>query len=227
MKTAVKIHHKGPHLGVVAIVYMALFITGLSFVSSLAPPYFPRPSEPAAAIVQYFRNHAHDVLMCAFFQFCSAIPLGIFTAIVVNKLHILGSRASGNYIALFGGFFNAFSLAFSSMILWVMAYPQIAADENMIRTLYYLMFIIGGVGYSVPLGLLIAAIAIPSWYLKTLPNWITVSGFAIALAGLLSCFYLLIPDFLYLIPLTRFPGFFWLVIVGFKLSGIIAAQASG
>lgn len=214
-----KINHKGLHLGVVAIVYMVLFITGLSFVSSFAPPYFPKPSGSNATIVHYFQSHSHDVLMCAFFQFCSAIPLGIFTAAVVSKLHLLGSDAAGNNIALFGGFLNAFSLALSSMILWVMAFPGIAADENVIPTLYYLMFVIGGVGYSVPLGLLIAGIAVPSLFMKVLPKWLTVSGFAIAAIGLLSSFYLIYPAFLYLIPLTRFPGFIWLILVGFKLWG--------
>lgn len=219
MENSIAKKHKGPPLGYVALTFTLLFNIGLSFVISLKgiPPYFPGPWESAATIVGYFQNQPHDVLLCAFFQFCSSIPLGIFTATVASRLIFLGSTAAGNNIALFGGFLTVFNLALSSMLMWVMAYPHVAADENMIRTLYYVVFIIGGVGYSVPLGLLIAGISVTSWFMKALPKWLTISGIVLALIGEASSFYMVSPKLLFLIPLTRFPGFIWLIIIGFKL----------
>ena len=217
MHATINVKYQSIHLAGVALLYMILFIIGLSFVSSFSPPYFPEPSASAEAIVLYFKTNLHDVRMCAFFQFCSAIPLGIFTAMAVGRLNILGPSSSANNIALFGGFINAFNLSMSSMVLWVMAHPGTAADNDTIRTLYYLMFIIGGVGYSVPMGLLIGGIALASRHLKGPPRWLTVSGFALAAIGLISSFYLIIPAFLYLIPLTRFPGFIWLILMGYKI----------
>jgi hypothetical protein len=219
MKNSTLIRHKGPNLGLLAIIFTLLFNTGLSFVISLngTPPYFPGPWEPTAVIVKYFQNQQHDVLMCAFFQFCSAIPLGIFTATIVSRIWFLGSKAAGNNIALLGGFFTAFNLALSAMLLWVMAFPKMAADENTISVLYYMGFIIGGVGYSVPLGLLIGGISIQSWFMKTLPKWLTVTGFILMIIGELSCLDMISGKFLPLIPLTRFPGFIWLIIAGLKL----------
>src|ERR1700760_516201 len=84
--------YKGPHLGILAVLFMLLFNTGLSFVISLngKPPYFPGPWEPASAIVSYFQNQPHDVLMCSFFQFGAAIVLGLFTAAVVSRMRFLG-----------------------------------------------------------------------------------------------------------------------------------------
>jgi len=222
METTVVKKHKGPPLGYVALVFILLFNTGLSFVISIRgiPPYFPGPWESAATIISYFQNQTHDVLFCAFFQFCASLPLGIFTATVVSRLAFLGSTAAGNNIALFGGFMTAFNLALSSMIMWVMAYPGIATDGNLIRALYYVMFITGGIGYSVPLGLLIAGISVPSWFMKTLPKWLTISGIALAVFGEASTFFMITPNLLFLIPLTRFPGFIWLIVVGFKLPKI-------
>jgi hypothetical protein len=219
MENIITKKHKGPPLGYVALTFTLLFCTGLSFVISLKgiPPYFPGPWESAATIVRYFQNHPHDVLLCAFLQFCSSIPLGIFTATVASRLIFLGSTAAGNNITLFGGFLTVFNLALSSMLMWVMAYPDIAADENIIRTLYYAVFIIGGVGYSVPMGLLIAGISVTSWFMKTLPKWLAISGIVLALIGEASSFYMVSPKLLFLIPLTRFPGFIWLIIIGFKL----------
>lgn len=212
--------HKGPSLGYVALAFTLLFNIGLSFVISLKgiPPYFPGPWEPTVKIVSYFQDQPHSVLFCAFFQFCSSIPLGIFTATVASRLSFLGSTAAGKNIALFGGFLTVFNMALSSMLMWVMAYPGIAADANIIRTLYYAVFIIGGVGYSVPFGLLIAGISVTSWFMKTLPKWLTISGIVLALIGEASSFYMVLPTLLFLIPLTRFPGFIWLIITGFKLA---------
>ncbi|NIJ52736.1 hypothetical protein [Dyadobacter arcticus] len=213
------IRHKGPHLGLLATLFMLLFITGLCFVISLTgvPPYYPGPWESASTILQYFHNQRDDVLMCAFFQFCSAIPLGIFTASVVSRMGFLGSNAAGKHIALFGGFTAAVNLILSSFLLWVMTVPELSAYDQVIHTLYYLVFIIGGVGYSVLLGLLIAGIAVTSLFMKTLPKWMAIAGIILALVGELSCLSMIFPKLLPLIPLIRFPGFIWLVLVGFKM----------
>src|ERR1044071_6814639 len=180
METALK--HRGPHPGVVASVFAFLFITGLSFVVSMngRQPFFPGPWESAETRRTSFQNNPKDVLWCAFFQFGSAIPLGIFTATMTSRIRFLGGRVAGVDIAMFGGWFTAFSIVVSSMILWTMSYPGIASDVNVLRALYYLSFGIGGVGYSVPLGLLIAGISVTSFFMKTLPTWLTISGIVLA-----------------------------------------------
>src|SRR5258708_21597099 len=145
--------HRGPNIGLLAIIFTLLFNLGLYFVISLSgrPPYFPGPWESAETIATYFRNHPHDLLLCAFFQFGSAMPLGLYTVNVVSRLRFLGVKAAGSYIALFGGLLATFDLALSALFEWVMAYPGMADDAAVIRALYYMVFSIGGVGYSVPL----------------------------------------------------------------------------
>jgi len=221
--------HAGPNPGIVAIIYTLLFNAGLYFVVSFRPPehlaasatavrpYFPGPWESAETITAYFQTHAHAVLMCAFLQFGAAIPLGIFTATMVSRRHYLGVRAAGAHIALFGGFMTAFNIATSALVLWVMSYPGIAQAADVLRALYYLVFSIGGVGFSVPMGLLIAGLSVPSMVMKLMPKWLTVSGLALAIIGELSALSLVIPPMLFLIPLTRFPSFLWLIAAGFYL----------
>ena len=211
--------HRGPHLGLLAIVFTLLFNAGLYFVISFSPaaPHFPGPWESAEIIAAYFQGHSRDVLLCALFQFGSAIPLGLFTATIVSRLQFLGARVAGVYIALFGGLLTASNLALSALILWVIAYPGIAQDVPLLRALYYLVFAIGGVGYSVPLGLLFAGISVPSGFMRLLPKWMVISGVLLAICGELSWLSLVFPKLLYLIPLTRFPGFIWMIIAGFLL----------
>ena len=218
-----------------AIVYTLLFIAGLCFVVSFrAPehlatsatavrPYFPGPWESGETIATYFQTHPQAVLWCAFLQFGAAIPLGIFAATMVSRLQFLGVRAAGAHIALFGGLMAAFDIAISALVLWVMAYPGIAAGPAL-RGLYYIVFAIGGVGFSVPMGLLIAGLSIPAAMMRMLPKWLIVLGVALAVIGELSALSLVIPSALFLIPLTRFPSFIWLILAGFMLPKIRVRQ---
>src|SRR5438034_7328700 len=211
-------NHHGPHPGVLAIVYTLLFNAGLyQVVSFTGGPHFPGTWESAEAITTYFQAYPKTVLICAFLQFGAAIPLGIFTATMVSRLRFLGVRAAGPSIALFGGLMTSFNMALSALILWVMAYPGIAQETAVLRALYYLAFAIGGFGFAVPLGLLIAGLAVPAAIMKLLPKWLVVSGFALGIIGELSALQLIIPQALFLIPLTRFPGFVWLIAAGFAL----------
>lgn len=217
--------HAGPHLGLLAIVFTLLFNAGLYFVISFSPdrPHFPGPWESAGTIAAYFQTHPSAILMCAFFQFGASIPLGIFTATIVSRLYFLGVRAAGPFIALFGGLGTSFTLAVSALMLWVIAYPGIAQDTAVLRTLYYMVFAIGGVGYSVPLGLLIAGVSIPAAFMRLLPRWLVILGIGLGVVGELSWLSLVMPRMLPLIPLTRFPGFIWMIAAGFALPKTVAA----
>ena len=108
-------------------------------------------------------------------------------------------------------------LATSALVLWVMAYPCVAEEAGVVRGLYYIVFAIGGIGFSVPIGLLIACICIPALMMNLLPKWLIVFGLILAAIGELSFFSLVLPSILFLIPLTRFPSFVWLIFAGFKL----------
>lgn len=220
--------HWGPNPGIVAIVFMVLFNTGLSFVISFSAsvPHFPGPWESTETIGVFFQGQSRAVLLCAFFQFGSAVPLGLFTATVVSRLQFLGVKAAGAHIALFGGLMAAFNVALSALVLWVMAYPGIAQEVPVLRGLYYTGFAIGGVGYSVPLGLLLAGISIPAGFYKLLPKWLVAFGLLLAVVGELSWFSLVFPQVVFLIPLTRFPGFIWLIIAGFLLPKTVALKES-
>jgi hypothetical protein len=213
--------HRGPNPGILAIVYTLLFNAGLYFVVSFTGgPHFPGPwesNDTITAYTAYFQSHSAAALMCAFLQFGAVIPLGIFTATMVSRLQYLGVRAAGAHIALFGGLMTTFNMMAGALVLWVIAYPGVAQDAAVLRALYYLTFAFGGVGFAVPMGLLIAGICIPSASLKMLPKWLIVFGLAIAIMGELSWLDLITPKALPFIPLTRFPGFIWLIAAGFCL----------
>lgn len=214
------VRFRGPHLGILAVIFTLLFIFGLSFVITFTPgaPHYPNPYDTASAIVAYFREHPHDALMCTFFQFLSAIPLGIFTVTAWTRLRWLGVKAVGPSIGLLGGLLVTVNMIVGCMIAWTMVFPGVAADEGALRALYYVGFGLGGVGYSVPMGLLIAGFAVPAGVMRLLPRWMMIFGIILGIIGETSCLALLFPKLTPLIPLTRFPGFIWLILTGFMLA---------
>jgi len=215
--------HPGPNLGVVAAVFAVLFSVGLYPVTSLyASPSFPGPWDSSNVIVSYFQSRASSVLFCSFFHFGASIPLGIFAASVASRLRFLGARAAGSYIALFGGLATSFNMAVSASVLWAMANPGMAQDAGVLRALFYLKFVLGGPGFSVPIGLLLAGISVTAGFMRLLPRWLVGLGLALALIGELSWLSMVFPRLLFLIPLTRFPAFAWLITAGFLLPKSVA-----
>lgn len=210
--------HQGPHPGMLAVLYTVLFCAGLYPVTALyKQPYWPGPWEPVSAIVPYFQTEGTRVLLCLFLQLGGMICLGIFIAAVVSRLHFLGSRAAGTYIALLGGFLVVVDAMASAMATWAMIHPSVAAYPGVLLALYYLAYGLGGPGFSIPMGLLMAGVSVTAAFMKLLPKWLIVLGLILAAAGELSWLHLVFPKLLFLIPLVRFPGFIWIIAVGFLL----------
>lgn len=206
-----RIHHQGPPPGFVAIVYTVLFLAGLTPVTIFGgKPSFPGPWEPVATLM-------------AFFQFGAAIALGILTASMVNQMRFLGVRAAGVNIALVGGLATALNMMGSAATLWALSQPGVAQDVGVTHALYEFSFALGGPGFSAPLGLLIAGLSIPALLMRRLPKWLTVCGIVLAICGELSWLNLMFPKLVFLVPLTRFPGFVWLIAAGFLLPRTITA----
>jgi hypothetical protein len=86
-----------------------------------------------------FPTAPRAVLLCAFLQFGAAVPLGIFTAAIVSRLHFLGVRAAGATIALYGGLAASLATTCGALVMWVLARPGIADDVQLTRALYYLI----------------------------------------------------------------------------------------
>jgi hypothetical protein len=208
----------GPPLWLLAILYTVFFNAGLFPVTAMAGmPYWPGPWEPPGVIVPYFQTHAGRVLTCLFLQSGATVCLGLFAAVAVAQLRFLGVRSAGPWIALLGGFLTAFNGLAAAFVVWTMIHPAVVQNPPVVLALYYLSYSFGGPGFSIPMGLLMAGIAIPALINRLLPRWIVVLGLVLAVAGELSWFHLISPALLFLVPLTRFPGFVFLIAVGVAL----------
>lgn len=210
--------HQSPPLGILAMVYTVLFCAGLYPVTYFGDkPAFPLPGAPVPLIQAFFEQRRAAALLCAFLHFGAAIPLGIFIAAAVSRLKFFGIRAAGADIALFGGFATAALMLASSSVLWTLTIPGVAQDPSLVKALLNLDFALGGPGFSVPFGLFMAGLSVPLLFRRLTPRWIPILGLVLAACGELSWFSIEFHPAMALIPLTRFPGFIWIIAVGFAL----------
>ena len=89
----------------------------------------------------------------------------------------------------------------------------------------FLQFAFGGPGFAVPLGLFLAGVSISAGLTRRIPRWLMWFGLILAVIGELSWFSMVVPAALFLIPLTRFPAFVWLIAAGFLLPKSASSSA--
>jgi hypothetical protein len=215
MKSTPQARFAGPPLLPLAIVHTLLFVA--SIVSAVllrhgAP--FITPFGDAEAARAFFASNPLAVKASAFVYFGSTVPLSIYTAIVVSRLRYLGVRAAGTDIALFGGFAASGAIAMSGLCTWVLSVPEVAVSLVAVRALYFLSFLFGGAGFAVAFGLLAAGVSVTSHFARLLPRWLVVLGMIVAATGELSSLSLIAYPANLAIPVTRFVGFAWLMLVG-------------
>lgn len=207
----------GPPLGVLALVSTLLLVAGVAGAAALAGQTYPSPYADPEVIRAFFAGPPLAVTIGGTAVFASAIPLLIYAATVSARLRRLGVTAPGATIALAGGVAGAGMLALSGLLQWVLGRPAVLTDESLVRALHDLSFLTGGPAHVVFLGLLVAGVAVPGLLLGLLPRALAVAGLVIAAIAELSTLALLWTHLSVLIPLGRFPGLLWLIVVGFRL----------
>jgi hypothetical protein len=177
----------------------------------------PLPYGPAAAVQQYVRAQPAAVQVIAVAVFGSSVPLAIYAATASTRLRQLGVTAPGATIALTGGTLAAGALGLAGLVGWTLSQPEISADGALVRALYYLVFLVGGPGHIVALGLLVAGMAVPSLILGLLPRSLALAGLAIAAVSELTTLVLIWPVLGPILPVARVSALAWLVVAGARL----------
>jgi hypothetical protein len=198
----------GPPLLIPAIV-MAVFTAASAALGASAARY------NSADLLSYSHTHQTTQLILGTLVFGTSIPLLIWSATVYRRLHRLGVTAPGSAIAYGGGLLAAAALALSGLLTWTTT--QLNGSAEVLRALTALGFATGGPGFVVPFAMLIAGVAVPSLLLRLLPTALAWTGLVIAALGALATFALLTPALDALLPIGRFAGLIWLLIVSVKL----------
>src|SRR3984893_4656785 len=203
----------GPPLVLVASICVALLLGGLAIGVALGG-VMPLPYGPVAAVQQYVRAQPVAVQVMAVAVFGSSVPLAIYAATASARLRQLGVTAPGATIALACRILAAGSLGLTGLVGWTLSRPEISADGALARALYFLVFLVGGPGHIVALGLLVAGMAVPSLILGLTPRPLAWVGLAIAAVAELTTLVLVWPGLGAILPIARVSALAWLVVAG-------------
>ena len=199
----------GPPLVLPALIFTLLFLAGMALGTS--PPL---PTASPAEVLADYQLEQGSVTLTAFLQFGASIPLAIFAATAFGRLRQLGLNVPGAAIGLVGGVLASAALALCGVLGWVGARAARLDDPAVTYLVRDLTFMTGGVGHVVPLGLLVAGIAVPSLFGRLLPRWLAWLGIDLAMIAELSTLSLLTPAAMLALPIARFGGFARLIDVG-------------
>jgi hypothetical protein len=206
----------GPSLVIVASICIGLLLGGLTIGVALGG-VMPLPYGPAAAVQQYVRAEPLAVQVMAVAVFGSSVPLAIYAATASARLRQLGISAPGATIAFAGGILAAGALGLAGLVGWTLSRPEVSADTALVRALYFLVFLLGGAGHIVALGLLVAGMAVPSLVHGLLPRPLAWAGLAIAGLSESTTLVLIWPVLGPMLPVARVSALAWLLVAGARL----------
>lgn len=192
-------------VGSLALLRQDVSLQGMVPLNPFGPPEQSR---------NMFATNPEAVRVGAFFDFASAIPLAIYTAVMVDRLQLLGVRHAGTQIGFAGGLAASGGLAAAGLFLWVLSVPEAVASVPVARVLHFLVFLCGGPGFAVGMGLFAGGVSASGHGARFLPGWVVWLGLVIAATGSLASLGLLSLAMTVAIPVTRVGGFIWLIAAG-------------
>lgn len=210
---------RGPSLIALAVVHILLLAAGLVAAAVLRQgASYVTPFAPAETVRSFFAASPTAVRVSNFFLFACAVPFGIFAVTAVSRLRFMGVRAAGTNIALLGGLIATIALMLSGITGWELSVPEILASAQLVKAIDFLNFLLGGVVFAVGFGLLAAGVSVTSYFMRLLPRWLVVVGMLLAASGELSSLSLLTYPANFFIPITRYLGLIWMVLVAVALT---------
>ncbi|OBA79436.1 hypothetical protein A9W99_21225 [Mycobacterium sp. 1164966.3] len=147
-------------------------------------------------------------------MFASSVPLAGYAAAASARLRQLGVTGLRPTIALTGGILAAGSLALAGLVGWTLTRPEVSGDTALVRALYILVFLIGGPGHVVALGVLVAAMAAAG----LTPKPVARIGLAIAALAESATAVLMWTRLGVILPVARVLALGWLVVAGASLA---------
>ena len=202
-------------LAPLSLACIGLLIGGIA-VGVAVGGVMPLPYGAASAVTSYARAQPVAVRIIAVATFASSVPLALYAAIAGTRLRQLEARAGSAAIALTGGALAAGALGLAGLLGWTLSIPEVVANAALVRALYLLVFLTGGPGHIVALGLLVGAIAASGT--RVLPRGVVRIGIATAVLAEVTAVVLIWPALGVILPVARVLALTWLMVASFALS---------
>lgn len=198
--------HRGPPLALLATAHVALFVASLVVLDGATEGSWPRPGALPEDVLAFITGNANPLRVVGLLQFGAAVPLLLYAATASSQLRHLGIRAAGTTITLAGGVVAATLLAVAGLGMVTAAATTDVASPAIAAVVHQLIFLVGGPGHVVFLGLLLAGIAVTSLLSRQLPRSLAGVMVAVAVLAEVSTLSLVIEPLGVLVAIGRFGG---------------------
>lgn len=194
------------HIGMLSGgLFVLLWLAGM-FLQDTAG--YPRPTDSMLTVRAFFQASGDSVERSAGLHLLSAVALLGFAGVLAG-LRRQGRPGPAPYVASVGGVVAAGMLLTSAAATLSLVTSDLVSDAAASQLLYQFSFWTGGPMHVAALGLMIAAAAYG--FRGLLPSWLTWSGLAIGVAGMLAAFTAVVPAAVLFTPIGRFLGLAWLL----------------
>lgn len=209
--------HRGPPLVLLATVHVVLFVASLVVLNALTDGTWPRPGADPGDVLTFLAANDTQLRVVGLLQFGAAVPLLLYAATASSRLRHVGVRAAGTTIALAGGVVAAVLLAGAGLGMFTAGATAGVATPALASVVHQVVFLVGGPGHVVFLGLLLAGIAVTSLLARQLPRGVAGAMLAVAVVAELSILSLVVEPLGVLVAIGRFGSMAALVAAGVLL----------
>jgi hypothetical protein len=202
---------------ILAVFYAAFLVASLVAVPILAPEAkIPNPFGPDEASRNFFLNNPEAVRVSDLLQLASAVCLGALAAAISAIENVSRRSCVASRLTLAGGVGGAILLALGALCSWALASPGAVDPGSSFRTLQFLPFLMGEPGWAGFFALFLAGVA------RTLDGilsrWVVWSGYFLSFIAALATLVLITINAAVCLPVARFLGFLWLILVSLQLT---------
>ena len=200
-----------------ATLHFVLFFASLIAIPTLAPgSRIPNPFGNDAEVRTFFLTASSAVRVSDFLQLASALCLAALSPLLSDALSASNRRSSPSWLTLAGGLGAAIMLSLSAVFSWAIVSPGAADLGPALHAFQFIPFLLGGPAWAGFFAIFLAGISMGAR--GVLPRWLTGTGIFLACVSTLATPVLLTIVFAPCLPIARFLGFVWLIVLSVYLA---------
>lgn len=202
-----------------AVLHAVFLVASLAIVPILAPgARIPNPFGSDDAARTFLLNSGEAIRVSSCLQMVSAVCLAALGAMMARP-HQPTRDASASSLTMVGSLGAAVLLAAAALSSWALASPGAVDPGSAFQTLQFLPFLMGGPGWAGFFALFLAGVARNST--DVLPKWIVTTGWFLSIVSALAMFVMVSITVSVCLPISRFVGFLWLILVAVRWNGSV------
>ncbi len=194
----------------VAVCHFVFFFLSLVAIPILAPrARIPNPFGNDEAMRTFFLTASFPIRVSDFLQLASASCLAVLSPLLSNAMR--ERRGSASALTLSGGIGAAVMLSLSALFSWAIVSPGAPDPGPALHVFQFAPFLLGGPGWAGFFAVFLAGIC--AGIRDVLPRALWGAGLFLSFISALATAVLLSISFSPCLPIARFLGFIWLIVV--------------